>query len=123
MARSFADTRDRELAETARRLKALAMELRIRVIATAELNRQADQLVWLPRLGDIAGSDGIAQAADNVILLHRPDAHDRGERTQEADLILVKIRYGERGTVTVAHRLSISRFITLPSNWYDVEKP
>jgi len=119
LARSFANTPDRELAETARRLKALAMQLGIRIVATAELNRQADYPTMRPRLGDIAGSDVIAQAADTVILLHRPDAHDRNQRPQEADLILAKNRYGERGTVTVAHRLKVSRFLTLPSNWDD----
>lgn len=113
LARSFANTPDRELAETARRLKALALQLGIRIVATAELNRQADNPTARPRLGDIAGSDVIAQAADTVILLHRPDAHDR---SQEADLILAKNRYGQCGTVTVAHRLTLSRFVTLTGN-------
>lgn len=117
VARSFANTPDRELAETARRLKALAMQLGIRIVATAELNRQADYPTMRPKLSDIAGTDVIAQAADTVILLHRPDAYDRTQRPQEADLILAKNRYGERGTVTVAHRLNFSRFVTLPGNW------
>ena len=81
LARTFADNRERELAEVARRLKTLALQLGIRIIATTELGRQSDYPGATPRLTDIAGSDGIAQAADTVILLHRPEAHVNPART------------------------------------------
>ena len=115
LARTFADTRDRELGETARRLKALALQLGIRIIATAELGRQADDPGAFPRLGDIAGSDGIAQAADTVILLHRRDTLHRTGGPGEAELILAKNRYGARQTIHVRHKLHVSRFTMPPT--------
>jgi replicative DNA helicase len=113
LARTFADNRERELAEVARRLKTLALQLGIRIIATTELGRQSDYPGATPRLVDVAGSDGIAQAADTVILLHRPEAHVNPRGPEPVELILAKNRYGERQTVTITHRLHFSRFTTL----------
>ncbi len=59
--------------------------------ATA-LVRQSDYPGATPRLTDIAGSDGIAQAADTVILLHRPEAHVNPLGPEPVELILAKNR-------------------------------
>ncbi|OZM77248.1 replicative DNA helicase [Pseudonocardia sp. MH-G8] len=115
VARSFADNREREVAEIARRLKALAMELEIPIVACADLGRQAEQRVdRRPLIGDLRDADTIAQATDVLLLLHRPDYYERDDpRAGEADLIVAKNRYGPTSTVTVAHQLHYSRFATL----------
>ena len=111
LARTFADNREREVADVVRRLQALAVQLGIRIIVTAELGRQADYPSWRPSLTDLRDTDVLAQAADHVILLHRPDLNDlRHPRAGQADLIVAKNRHGRRGTVTVLHQLGVSRF-------------
>jgi replicative DNA helicase/HKD family nuclease len=115
VARSFADNREREVAEIARRLKALAMELEIPIVASADLGRQAEQRTdRRPLMGDLRDAGTIAQAADVVLLLNRPDYYERDDpRAGEADLIIAKNRHGPTSTVTVAHQLHYSRFSTL----------
>ncbi|MFC7344858.1 DnaB-like helicase C-terminal domain-containing protein [Saccharopolyspora griseoalba] len=107
--------RERQVATIIRRFKALALELGIALVVTAELGRTADQRPhYVPELGDLTDSDAIARAADNVILVHRPDAYERDHpRMFEADLILAKHRAGPTSTVTVAHQLHYSRFIDM----------
>jgi replicative DNA helicase len=94
-------------------LKGLATELGIPIVATAQVHRTAAQ-----RFGKIPHTDDldepVAFTADNVILLHRPDAYDaNSERLGEADLILAKHRQGPEATITVAHQLHYSRFVDM----------
>lgn len=108
-------SREREVSVAIRRLKAVALEHDIAVVLTAELNRASENRAdHRPQLGDLRDSDSIAQVADNVILIHRPDAWERDDpRMGEADLILAKHRQGPPATVTVAHQLHYSRFVTM----------
>ena len=102
--------------EVYRRLKSVAMQLRTHIVVTAELTlgASADRAHRAPRLDDLQAVDAVAQAADVVILLHRPDAHERDHvRMGEADLIVAKNRYGAPSTVTVAHQLHYARFASL----------
>src|SRR5690606_34077941 len=63
--------REREVAAVVRRLKTLALELDVPVVATAELSRpQPSMIEYQPRLDDLRESDVIAQVADLVLLLH-----------------------------------------------------
>lgn len=115
LSRTFADNREREVAEVVRRLKALAMQLGIRIIVTAELGRQADYPGSRPSLTDLRDTDVLAQMADHVILLHRPDLNEpRHPRAGQADLIVAKNRHGRRGVATVLHHLAVARFQSLP---------
>ena len=58
-----------------RRLKFLAKELEIPVVALAQLNRSSeDREGHRPRLSDLRESGSLEQDADTVMLLHRPDA-------------------------------------------------
>ncbi len=108
-------SRERELAIAARRLKALALELDVPIVVTAELNRGTEQRAdKKPQIGDLRDSDTIAQVADTVILIHRPDASEPDDpRMGEADLIVAKNRSGRPFTATVAHQLHYSRFVDL----------
>lgn len=109
------ETREREVGEIARRLKALALDLAVPVVVAAQLNRDPEYRVdKKPLLADLRESDAIAQAADLVILLHREDAYDReSPRAGEADFIIAKNRHGPVATITVAFQGHYARFVDM----------
>ena len=116
------DPHDSHVAEVLRRLKHLAMQLRIHIIATAELERppqpsgpyRAHREQPPPRVDDLRDRDAVMETADVVVLLHRPDTDERDHpRSGEADLTVVKNRYAVPATVTIAHQLHYARFTTI----------
>lgn len=106
------ESRQQEVAEISRGLKLLAKELGVPVIACSQLNRGSEQRSdKRPTLADLRESGAQEQDADVVILIHRPDYHDKeNERAGEADLIVAKHRGGATDTVTVAAQLHQMRF-------------
>ena len=92
--------REQQIASITRRLKFLSKELRIPVIALAQLNRGVEQREdKRPRLSDLRESGAIEQDADVVMFLHRPEAYDPEDRPGQADLIIAKNRSGPVGIV------------------------
>jgi replicative DNA helicase len=92
--------REQQISTITRRLKFLAKDLSVPVIALAQLNRGVEQRDdKRPRLADLRESGAIEQDADIVMFLHRPEAYDPGDRPGEADLIIAKNRSGPIGTV------------------------
>ena len=66
------DPRQEQVANISRRLKHLARELKIPVVALAQVNRSSeDRQDHKPRLSDLRESGSIEQDADTVMLLHR----------------------------------------------------
>jgi len=106
------ENREREVAEIAQQLKALALSLRVPVVIAAQLAHDPEQRAdKRPLLADLRDSDAIVQAADLVVLLHREDAFEReSPRAGEADFIVAKHRNGPTATVTVAFQGHYSRF-------------
>jgi len=93
-------TREQQISTITRRLKFLAKDLHVPVIALAQLNRGVEQREdKRPRLADLRESGAIEQDADIVMFLHRPEAYDPEDRPGEADLIVAKNRSGPIGTV------------------------
>ncbi len=91
--------REQQIATITRRLKFLAKDLSIPVIALAQLNRGVEQREdKRPRLADLRESGAIEQDADIVMFLHRPEAYNPEDRPGEADLIIAKNRSGPIGT-------------------------
>jgi replicative DNA helicase len=97
------DSREQEVAEVSRGLKALAKEVGAPVVALAQLNADgAKRANQRPRASDLRESKAIWQDADTVVLIHNPSldkveggAHDDGDR----ELILGKNRHGACGVV------------------------
>lgn len=67
--------KEQQMGDVARRLKNLAKELDIWVIALSQLNRDSQNTV--PTLNRLRDSGQIAEAADVVILVHRPEVYGK----------------------------------------------
>ncbi|QMT41791.1 replicative DNA helicase [Kingella oralis] len=101
----------RELDEITAKLKRLAIELDIHVIAVAQLNRGKEKaLETRPTMSDIRGSGGIEQNANLVIFPYRPAYYDNSENPTKAELILAKNRDGMRGTLHIGFRGEYQKF-------------
>ena len=103
--------REQQVASITRRLKFLAKDLSIPVIALAQLNRGVEQREdKRPKLADLRESGSIEQDADIVMFLHRPEAYDPSDRPGEADLIVAKNRSGPIGTVELVWLRDMLKF-------------
>jgi replicative DNA helicase len=95
-----ADNRQDEIAKISRRLKRLAKQLKVPVLALSQLNRAVEKRSdFRPRMGDLRESGALEQDADIVILMHRPEYYDPNDQPGTAELILAKNRNGPTGLV------------------------
>jgi replicative DNA helicase len=106
------DNRQEQVAVISRKMKFLAKELRIPVIACAQLNRGVEnRLEAEPRLADLRESGSIEQDADTVMLLHRPKDPQTGlDADGVLEIIIGKQRNGPTGKITLAHVKNHMRF-------------
>jgi replicative DNA helicase len=105
------DPRQEQVAQISRRLKFLAKELTIPVVALAQVNRSSeDRQDHRPRLADLRESGSIEQDADTVMLLHRPDRYEPGQHEGIIEVIIGKQRNGPTGEVTLAYRKEFMRY-------------
>ena len=108
------DSRQEQIAKISRRLKALARELKVPVIALSQLNRAVESREdRKPRMADLRESGAIEQDADIVLLLHRPEYYDANDQPGLAELIIAKNRNGATGTVKLTFMKNFTRFENL----------
>jgi replicative DNA helicase len=105
------DSRQEQVANISRRLKFLARELEIPVVALAQVNRSSeDRQDHRPRLADLRESGAIEQDADTVMLLHRPELHEPGQHEGIVEVIVAKQRNGPTGEITLTYLKQFMRF-------------
>ncbi len=108
------DSRQEQIAKISRRLKQLARELNVPVIALSQLNRAVENREdRRPRMADLRESGAIEQDADLVLLLHRPEYYDPNDQPGVAELIIAKNRAGATDTVKFAFLKNLTRFENL----------
>jgi replicative DNA helicase len=105
------DPRQEQVAQISRRLKFLARELNIPVIALAQVNRASeDRQDHKPRLSDLRESGSIEQDADTCLMLHRPGKFDGTQDDNILEVIIAKQRNGPTGEITLTWRKSYNRY-------------
>lgn len=111
--RSRAIPREQQVGELSEGLKGLAKELRVPVIALAQVNRgPSDRQDKRPQMSDLRESGRIEADADQVWLLHRQDLVDPKSATGELEVIVAKNRNGQSGrTVTLGFQGHYSRAV------------
>lgn len=94
--------REEQVAAISKRLKFIARELQVPVIAMAQLNRNADG--QRPKLSDLRESGSQEQDADAVYMLHDPDQlKPEHERRGIIEVLVLKNRNGPRGDATLLY--------------------
>jgi len=109
------DSRQQEISEISRSLKALARELSVPLIALSQLSRAVESRQdHRPQLSDLRESGAIEQDADLVSLLMREEYYNPTEENRGvADLIVAKQRNGPTGTIKLAFIKHFMRFENL----------
>ena len=114
------DSRQQQISEISRAIKAVAREINVPVIALSQLNRQTEgREGHRPRMSDLRESGSIEQDADVVMLLHREDYYHLQEPDftpdNIAEVIIAKQRNGPTGTVKLMFDNKSTRFENLAS--------
>jgi replicative DNA helicase len=112
------DSRQQQISEISRGIKAVARELNVPVIALSQLNRASEgRDGHRPRMSDLRESGSIEQDADVVCLLHREDYYRMSEPDFQpdniAEIIVAKRRNGPTGTVKLTFLNKSTRFVNL----------
>jgi len=111
----YAGNRQQEVSEISRSLKTMAMELKVPVIALAQLSRGVElRENKRPIMSDLRESGSIEQDADIVAFLYRDDYYNKSAQEQTnisvTELIIGKHRNGSTGTIELLFERSMSNF-------------
>lgn len=106
------DSRQQEISDISRSLKALARELNVPVLALSQLSRAVEQRPdHRPMLSDLRESGAIEQDADVVMFIYRDDYYNKDtERKNISEIIIAKQRNGPIGTVELVWLPDFTKF-------------
>lgn len=109
------DSRQQEISDISRSLKAVARELSVPVLALSQLSRAVEQRPdHRPMLSDLRESGAIEQDADVVMFIYRDDYYNPDtEKKGVSEIIIAKQRNGPIGTVELAWLPSLTKFANL----------
>ena len=115
MSGSGGESRQQEVSEISRSIKAIAKEMKCPVIALSQLSRAPEQRAdHRPMLSDLRESGSIEQDADLVMFLYRDEYYNKeSEDKNVAECIIAKQRNGPVGTVKLAWLGQYSKFGSL----------
>ena len=114
------ESRQQQISEISRSIKAVAREISVPVIALSQLNRGSENRDGhRPRMSDLRESGSIEQDADVICLLHREDYYRQTEPDfvpdNIAEIIVAKQRNGPTGTVKLTFDNKTTTFKNLAS--------
>ena len=109
------ESRQQEISEISRSLKAVARELSVPVLALSQLSRAVEQRPdHRPMLSDLRESGAIEQDADVVMFIYRDDYYNHDtEKKGISEIIIAKQRNGPIGTVELAWLPEYTKFANL----------
>ena len=106
------ESRQQEISEISRSLKALARELNVPVVALSQLSRAVEQRPdHRPMLSDLRESGAIEQDADVVMFIYRDDYYNKDTELKNiSEIIVAKQRNGPIGTINLAWLPEYTKF-------------
>lgn len=109
------DSRQQEISDISRSLKAVARELSVPVLALSQLSRAVEQRPdHRPMLSDLRESGAIEQDADVVMFIYRDDYYNHDtDKKDIAEIIIAKQRNGPIGTIELAWIPKYTKFANL----------
>lgn len=115
------ESRQQEVSDISRRLKAMARELDVPLIALSQLSRTVESRTdKRPMLSDLRESGALEQDADIVMFIYREDYYkkeeERNEEREDVELIIAKHRNGPIGTVNLAFEKKINAFYSISNS-------
>jgi replicative DNA helicase len=118
------ENRVQEVSYISRHLKQLARELKVPLLAGAQLSRAVEQRQEKrPILSDLRESGSLEQDADIVMFIHRGDMYEKeGAKTNVADILVAKHRNGPTADIQLVFRGALTKFENAETRHVDLSQ-